>query len=78
MPTNTNPSLNLVEFERLTGQRGWVTNDDIATGLHLDPATISRVRRGLQRAGAKFMSACLDEFGALAYDRLFRDEERAA
>ena len=76
MPAITN--LDVAEFDRLTEQRGWNSDAERARGLKLDPATISRVRAGLQRPGAKFMSACLNEFGALAYDRLFPKKERAA
>lgn len=70
--------LKLPKFDELTKQRGWETDADRARGLGLDPATISRVRAGQQRPGAKFINRCLREFGSLAFDVLFEEVEDAA
>jgi hypothetical protein len=76
----TTIKLNVEQFDELTGQRGWDTDAKRARGLQIDPATISRVRAGTQRPGARFVDRCLATFGPLAYDRLFErsDEEARA
>jgi hypothetical protein len=74
----TTMKLRVDKFDELCRQRSWATDAERARGLDLDPATISRVCAGTQRPGARFISACLDEFGALAYDLLFErvDEQQ--
>lgn len=69
--------LRVDEFDELTAKRGWGTDAERARGLKLDPATISRVCAGTQRPGARFIDACLDAFGAPAYDVLFERVESA-
>lgn len=58
----------LAKFRTLAG----ITTDDaLAKRMHMDPATVSRVLRGKQQPGAKFIAALVDCFPGMDLDDLF-------
>lgn len=60
--------------EQLTKLRrlaGITTDDALAKRMGVDPATVSRVLRGKQEPGPKFIAALVDAFPGFDLDDLF-------
>lgn len=62
--------LRLAEFDRLTAERGWTTDAERARQLNISHATLSNLRAGRVRPGAKVIDSCLTRLD-VAYDVLF-------
>lgn len=58
----------LTKFCRLAGIK---TDDDLATRMKVNPATVSRTRGGKCAPGAKFIAGLLDVFGTECFVDLF-------
>lgn len=54
-PPNGGIRLDLAEFDRLTALRGWTTDTARADALGISTATMSRIRTGTDRPGARFI-----------------------
>lgn len=71
--------LNLAEFDRLTGLRGWTNDTQRAGALGISTATMSRVRTGTDRPGTRFIHQALTVLD-VPYGVLFSmdEDERVA
>lgn len=56
---------------KLRGTAGLKTDDALAKAMRMDPATVSRVLRGKQTPGPKFMAALVACFPGWDLDDLF-------
>jgi hypothetical protein len=79
----TSPSggvrLDLAEFDRLTTLRGWDTDRKRVRALGISNATMSRIRTGRDRPGARFIHLSLAALDVPYNVLFFMDEaERAA
>lgn len=54
-PPNGGIRLDLAEFDRLTALRGWTNDTQRADALSVSTATMSRIRTGTDRPGARFI-----------------------
>lgn len=65
----------LAKYRQLAG---CTTDDALAKRMHVDPATVSRVLRGLQAPGPKFIASLVAAFPGLDLDDLFEVVPEAA
>lgn len=70
------PRLNVQEFDRLTGLRGWTTDVQRAASMGMTSSTISRIRSGENRPSSAFIDAALRVLG-VEYSALFESTEES-
>jgi len=61
-------------FDTAAAHRGLTTGGQVADALGVDPATVSRVRRGLTHPGEAFIAAAITALG-MPFEDLFAIEE---
>lgn len=64
-------ALKTTQFDKVCSLVGLKTVDSRATRLGVDPATVSRVTRGLAAPGERFIAGCLKAFPELDFEDLF-------
>ena len=75
-PPNGGIRLDLAEFDRLTALRGWTNDTQRADALGISTATMSRIRTGTDRPGARFIHQAITVLD-VPYGVLFSMEDVA-
>lgn len=68
-------ALKLARFDELTALRGWTTDQQRAAGLGVSHTTLGRIRRGLNKPGARFIGAATTVLDVPVEDLFDREED---
>lgn len=73
--------LRLSQYRKFSALKGWTTDEAAAEAIGVNPATVSRVRRGLTAPGERFIAGVLAAIPEVEFSDLFEvagDEEPTA
>lgn len=67
------------QYEKFAKLKGWTTDEAAASAIGVNPATVSRVRRGLTAPGERFIAGVLAAIPEVDFGDLFEiDDDQPA